>query len=346
MNDNVPHSKTKVIITYISLFIFIIISFYISWLYWTFRFILSLIIYSFIFYTIHYIWKKISKKEIMLFSNFINYFIWRAVLLLVFIIWFFSIMTYLSNEKYPAPMPEYTITNWTKIITFQAMSHIWTRNFYDEVIKNITEHKKKWWVYFYEWVKPGSEKSLDKFNQAIWVEFDENLYENFSKLYWVINQDNREFIWLVNELDFNVDLNMDQIVTLYDEKISTKTNSWEVYENKIPIDANKIIIDALSELNEKELKILVYVNQAILNFIIWSESTQEFLTENFSNTDLFDVILDKRNELLTSTIIESEYNNIYITYWLLHFNWVLKLLQDNDTNWKIISTKNLYPIKN
>ena len=158
--------------------------------------------------------------------------------------------------------------------------------------------------------------------------------------------DNREFLWLVNTLDFNVDLNMNQIIDLYDKKISAKTNSWKVYESKVPIDANKIIIEALSELNEKELKILVYVNQAILNFIIWSESTQDFLTQNFSNTDLFDVILDKRNEVLSSEIIESEYNNIYITYWLLHFNWVLKLLQENDSNWKIVSTKNLYPIKN
>ena len=282
----------------------------------------------------------------MAIPNFINYFMWRVVTLLIFVIGFFSILAYISNEKYPAPMPEYTVTNWTKTITFQAMSHIWTRNFYDEVIKNLTEHKEKWWVYFYEWVQPGSEESFEKFNQAIWVEFDENLYDNFSKLYWVINQDNREFIWLINNLDFNVDLNMDEIVTLYDEKISTKTDSWEVYENKIPIDANKIIIDALSELNEKELKILVYVNQAILNFIIWSESTQDFLTKNFSNTDLFDVILDKRNELLVSTIIDSEYKKIYITYWLLHFNWVLKLLKENNSNWKIISTKNLYPIKN
>jgi hypothetical protein len=35
-----------------------------------------------------------------------------------------------------------------------------------------------------------------------------------------------------------------------------------------------------------------------------------------------------------------------MTYWLLHFNWVLKLLQKNDPSWKIIETKYLYPIKN
>ena len=72
-------------------------------------------------------------------------------------------------------------------------------------------------------------------------------------------------------------------------------------------------ISVITEFSSRfcKLKILVYVNQAILNFIIWSESTQDFLTRNFSNTDLFDVILDKRNEVLSSTIIESEHNNIY-----------------------------------
>ena len=244
MSDKMKHLKLKIKITYISIILFTILSYYISWIYWAFRFILSLIVYTIIFYTIHYLWFKIRKKKIMIISDFINYFMWRVVILLIFIIWFFSILAYISNEKYPAPMPEYTITNWTKIVKFQAMSHIWTRNFYDEVIENLIEHKKEWWVYFYEWVKPGTEKSLEKFNEAVWVEFDEDLYKNFSKLYWVINQDNREFLWLVNTLDFNVDLNMNQIIDLYDKKISAKTNSWKVYESKVPIDANKIIFIA------------------------------------------------------------------------------------------------------
>jgi hypothetical protein len=80
---------------------------------------------------------------------------------------------------------------------------------------------------------------------------------------------------------------MDQIVKLYEEKTKNKKE----YETKVPVDANKIIIETLSKLNEKELKILVYINQALLNFIISNESTQSFLTNNFANKDLFDVIL-------------------------------------------------------
>jgi hypothetical protein len=57
---------------------------------------------------------------------------------------------------------------------------------------------------------------------------------------------------------------MDEIMNLYEEKTGNQKND----EEKIPLDVNKEIINTLSELNEKQLKILVYVNQAILNFII------------------------------------------------------------------------------
>jgi hypothetical protein len=243
-------------------------------------------------------------------------------------------------------MPEYTISNWTKTVTFQAMSHIWTDKFYKQIIENIKKHKNNWGIYFYEWVKPWTKESLEKFNNAIWIKFDEDLYKNFSKLYWVKNQDNREFLWLINNKDYNIDLNMDEIVKIYEEKISTNTNSWEIFKSKVPVDANKIILESLASLNDKELKILVYINQAILNFIIWNKSTQDFLTKNFTNTDLFDVILWKRNEILATNILNSDSNDIYITYWLLHFDWVLKLLKSFDKKWQIIQTRNLYPIKN
>jgi len=52
---------------------------------------------------------------------------------------------------------------------------------------------------------------------------------------------------------------------LYKEK-NQINNTKKTYSP--PIDANKEIIKTLSTLNEKELKILVYLNQAILNMII------------------------------------------------------------------------------
>lgn len=337
--------KTSLILTYSFLVILSITIYYISWLVWILEFILSISLYIIIFFIFHLLISKIRKKSAMYFLDFIKYFLQRVSVFLIVIITTFSWVTYLLNEKYPASMPEYTITNGDKVVTFQAMSHIWTVDFYNKIKQNIIEHKKNWWVYFFEGVKPWTKESQEKFNKAIWVTFDKDLYKNFSKLYWVTYQNNNDFLWHINNLDFNVDLNMDEIVKFYEKKINSPSFSWTTFTSKIPIDANKAIINTLLWLNEKELKILVYINQAILNFIIWNDTTQTFLTNNFANKELFEVILDKRDGVLANALLESEYNDIYVTYWLLHFKWVLKILQENDPKWKIVDTQNLYPIK-
>lgn len=336
--------STKVILTYSIIVIISWIIYYISWIQSSVNFLLSLSIYTLFFYFIHYLWIKLNKSLIIPFPEFMNYFLWRASLFIVFIILAWGWLSYLSNETFPASMPEYTISNWNKEVRFQAMSHIWTEKFYNQVKENLKNFKKEWWVYFYEWVKPGSPENTKNFNKALWIKFDKDLYKNFSKLYWVENQQNENFLWLVNNKDFNVDLNLDEIMKLYDKKNkSTSTDEWTW--SIVPVDASKIILETLSKLNNKELKILVYINQAILNFIISNKTTQDFLTDKFANKKLFDVILWERNKVIANAIINSKYKKIYTTYWLLHFNWVLKLLQENDPKWKIVDTKYLYPIK-
>jgi len=332
----------KNIYTSIILFIFTIILYYLNWFIWVLEFILSLCLYTIFFYYLNIIWSKIRKKEAISSYNFIKIFLYKITNILLILTLFIGWLSYISNEIYPAKMPEYTISNWDKEVKFQAMSHIWSENFYKEVQDNIKNYKKNWWVYFYEWVKPWTNENLQKFNQAIWIKFDKNLYKNFSKLYWLTFQDNSIFLWLVNNKDFNIDISLDQIMKLY----KNKTNSIKTLSNTPPIEASKEIIKTLSQLNERELHILIYINQAILNFIIWSNNTQEFLNNNFTNKKLFEVILDERNKVVANEIINTQYKKIYMTYWLLHFKWILELLQKNDPNWKIIKTKYLYPIKN
>ena len=337
----------KQIITYILFTIFLIAIFYIGGIIGVLEFILSLSIYGLIFYFFHFVWKRIRRKKELDFWDFFEIFLYKAsiiILSIVCILWTFS---YYQNDIRPAPMPEITITNWDKVVVFQAMSHIGTQDFYNSVQENITRKKEEWFVYFFEWVKPGSDENHEKFNQALWIEFDKNLYENLSKLYGVVNQENEAFLWLVNDLDFNVDLNLDQIIEFYEQStdaIESESNKNILWNSSI-IDVNAEIIKVLSSLNEKQLNILRYVNKSILNLIIKSEWIQNVLTKNFSNEKLFDIILDKRNEVLADEIITSEYKKIYTTYGLLHFEWTFELLQKEDQNWKIIWRENLFPIQ-
>lgn len=327
---------------YISIFlIFSWIFFYLNWISWILSFMVSIWFYTILFYTFHIIWRKTFNKEIIDPIIYMENFAFRISSFLIIITMVFSIFWYLSNEVYKAKMPEYTISNWEKTVKFQAMVHIWSKKYYNDVINNLRKFKEEWWVYFFEWVKPGSEENMNAFNNAIWVEFDENLYKNFSKLYWVTFQDTSMFLWIINNLDFNVDLSVDQIMQLYNKKNREK-NLIKTYNT--PIDANKEIIKTLSTLNEKELKILVYLNQAILNLIIGNDDLQWILSNNFTNKELFEVILDERNKILVNEIQKSKYDKIYITYWLLHFKWVFEELKKQDPKWEIIETKYLYPI--
>ena len=333
----------KQIFIYIFYTIFLLTIFYISWIIWILETLLSLIIYFLFFYFFHVLIKKLRKKEYMNFYDFFNYFLYRVSIFIIIVTSFLWSFSFYQNEISPAPMPEITISNWEKIVVFQAMSHIWTITFYNTIKQNLIEHKNKWYVYFFEWVQGWSDENTEKFNKALWIKFDEKLYENFSKLYWVVNQDNNMFLELVNNLDFNVDLNLDEIIELYESELE-KWKDSEI-KNEIPLDVNAQIIETLSSLNDKQLKVLRYINKSILNFIIKSEGLQNVLTNNFTNVVLFDVILNKRNDVLAQEIIISEYNKIYLTYWLLHFKGVLKLLQENDSKWEIIWENLFYPIK-
>lgn len=238
-------------------------------------------------------------------------------------------------------MPRITISNGEKTVEFQAMIHIGRKEFYEEVKSHIYTLKENGFVLFFEWVKPGSEENMDNFDKALWVQFTPDLYENFSKLYGVTFQDNSDFLWLVNNLDFNVDLSIDEIMSYYDAK---QDKSEMVGLPKEAQDINGLLLDKLATLNEKELQILIYVNKAILNAIIKSDGAKNSIIANFANKDLFDIILHKRNDVVSEAIIESEYKKIVITYGLLHFEWILKNLQKNDPSWKIIKTEYLYPI--
>jgi hypothetical protein len=93
---------------------------------------------------------------------------------------------------------------------------------------------------------------------------------------------------LVNDLDFNVDISVDDIMALYGEKIG----QLEVEkETKIPLDANAQVLDILARTPERELKMLVYINQAILNFLMSNEKILESMTDTFHDKEFFEVIL-------------------------------------------------------
>ncbi|MDD5770036.1 MAG: hypothetical protein PHE25_03645 [Candidatus Gracilibacteria bacterium] len=112
-----------------------------------------------------------------------------------------------------------------------------------------------------------------------------------------------------------------------------------------PIDISQEIINQLAKLSENELKVLRYINKSFINLIIKSDGIQSFIQDEFANKNLFEVILNKRNEVITNKIINSFDKKIVVTYGLLHFQGVFNLLKQNDIKWRITKIDYLYPIK-
>ena len=294
---------------------------------------------------IYNFWKQIRAKKALDFGEYTKYFLYKVALLLSIIgsiIWWFC---YYYNEIHPAGMPTYTLTNGEKDVVFQAMSHIWSTNFYESIQTHLKKKKQEWYVYFFEWVQAGTAENMQKFDAALWIEFDADLYKNFSKLYGVDYQDNEIFMNLVNNRDYNIDISVDDIITYYEHSENSQTDTSEKTTVSEIYDINAEVIELLSLLNERQLQVLQYVNQALLNFIIGSDQTQTLIQNNFSNAQLFEIILDKRDDHLADEIITTSEKKIFITYGLLHFDGVFEKLKSNDPNWKIIQTDVLYPIR-
>ncbi len=334
-------------IYYTSIWIVLALLIYISWIKGVIDFIISILFYSAIFYLFYFVFQKIKKnKKILNYKIFLIKFIKKislSILIIIFFLWFFA---YYQNNIAPAKMPQFTITNWKKIVIFQSMAHIATPNFYEKIKNQIIKYKKQWFVYFYEWVKPGNTKNTKNFNKALWINFNKDLYKNFSKLYWLTNQNNSIFLWLINNKDYNVDLTLDQIMKLYNQKIKNK--SKKELEKQLPkqvIDINTQVTNALAQLNPKELMIIRFINKWLINLIIKNQIIQDSIMNNFSNKTLFNVILQQRNKNIAQTIEKSKYNKIFITYWLMHFKWVFGLLKSNDSKWRISKIKFFYPTK-
>ena len=320
--------------------IFFIFMYYFEWFSWVISVILLLSIYFFIFSVIYFAFSKLFTKKLVSFKEIFIRFMYRFALFFSLTIIFLWMFFYYQNKINPAKLPEYTLSNWKKTVVFQTMAHIWSDDFYNKIIQNISKRKKDWFVLFFEWVKPWNEENMNKFNLILWVNFDKSTYTNLSKLYWLRAQDNEEFLWIINNRDFNVDISIDEIIEKY-----TSKNIESSKQLKIPIDIEKGVDEIVNNLSDNEMKLLVYINRWIMNFIIKNDFVQDFATEKLWKTDIFEVILNDRNNVVSDNVIKSDYDKIYVLYWLMHFRWVLENLQKNDKSWKIASINYYYPIK-
>jgi len=321
------------------------------------KFLWIFIAYFFVVYLVYWIVKTGLQKEAIKISHFFILYVYKLSVFLSFFLVVCWGFIYYQNDLNPAKMPLYTLSNWEKTIRFQAMSHIAQESFYEGVQKSIAQAKNDGYVLFYEWVRPGSSKNEKIFQEALGVKISPDLYEQFSNIYGVSHQKNDDFLNIRNDLDFNIDLNINTIVSLYLKKLSPEDRSkYDTPPETLSLlgkkrqeisddsDTAEKLFQEISQLDEQQLKIVRYINKSFLNFIIKHDSLRNFIISKLNIDDIFTVILDDRNEHIVAWISSSKYSEIFAMYGLMHFDGILWSLQDKDPSWEIIETSYSYPI--
>jgi len=313
--------------------------YFISWIQSVSSFLWWILIYSFIGYFIHLIWAWTRGKHRKNYLEFFVVFIYK--LSIYFSIALILIGYFIIHQIYlfPAQMPQHTLTNGDRTVIFQTMSHVASPNFYTWVQKSISKAKKNGFVLFFEGVKPWTPENKEAFDEALWINLSGDSYEILAHLYGLEAQDNNSFLWIENNKDYNIDLNLDEIMNIY-SKIPQEqvTLSWSGEVSPSVYDVSEELLKSLSSLSKREVMLMRYFNQSLMNFMIKHPKVQETMLTLLKKEDIFTVILDDRNKHLVQNISLSKEKDIFVIYGLMHFDWVFKMLQELDSNWKIIKT--------
>lgn len=97
-----------------------------------------------------------------------------------------------------------------------------------------------------------------------------------------------------------------------------------------------MMAEEAERLNPRELSAIRYLNRAIMSLVIKNRDAGEAAFASIGKADLFASILDDRNEILSEALLSAGETKIFVTYGLLHFDGVFKILQERDSRWKVV----------
>lgn len=126
-------------------------------------------------------------------------------------------------------------------------------------------------------MRPGSEENTQAFNNTLGINFSAELYPKLSLLYGIVAQDNRLFLGVENNNDINVDLDINTIMEIYREKHGESQVQSSTILGQNVEDTETLIMQTIESLSERELIVVRYINQAMMNMIIKNETIRNTL---------------------------------------------------------------------
>lgn len=259
----------------------------------------------------------------------------KLLLVLILIVASFDIY---QNRINPAVMNQIEISNGSQTLKFQEMAHMGSPSFYKTIVDDIKYNKERGYVLYFEWVKLSKDKiKEDKFNSLMGIQFSKSTYKELKTIYGLENQNNNDFLGLVNNKDYQVDVTIEDVINKYEKVYGTIT----IDKNAKPIDVWTTIWDFTKEFKPL-LPVIRTYNRAIINFTIKNSLFRQNLVKLINKSNFFDVIINYRSESLAEEVVKRKDKKIFVIYGMEHFKSFFNHLNKIDPDkWKIISNKEI-----
>lgn len=207
--------------------------------------------------------------------------------------------------------------------------HIGSPGFYDDIKRDMEQLQGKDYVFFYEGVKAGTPESLEKLSQLMGMNISEKMYEVFAQMGSMTIQDGTMFLGILPST--NVDLSTDEIITL------AGAQNIQAPEGLPEQNLVEIIKERYPTMNDFQKNIIRVMMRGVMNILLRTYTNPALTQELEKSIPVFDIILNKRNDIIVESIISSPIPNVYIHYGALHYPGVFQKLQEKDPRWQEIA---------
>ncbi len=206
--------------------------------------------------------------------------------------------------------------------------HIASESFYDDVAHDMRRLVGQEYVFFYEWVRPGTAESLERLGALLGTDVSPEMYDTLGRLARLESQKPEDFIGILPST--NVDISTDDIVRISEEQnIGTPTD--------VSVDLIHQLENYYPSMNPTQKYIAYVFSRAMMNMILRVYERPDIIQKLEAQVPVFSVVLWERNKNIARAIEESPSQKIYMHYGALHYAGVLSLLQQKDPRWKEIS---------
>lgn len=252
------------------------------------------------------------------------------------------------TEIRPVVFPQATLTNGQKTVVFQGMQHFGSENFYKSVIYDLEKALADGYVIYYEAVQtstPESKAFFEKLSGTLTGSSDlSGTYKAMgeacglkfqSDYFTLLEADKQEH----PERHVIADVDAIELKQEYERLLRTDPEFAKAHANDFKEspegDSSGSMAQAIEWLksgSEGQKKLAGIVCRGIM--------TLAFAPKENEKPGQFDpLIIDFRNRALAKRIIEDSHDKIFITYGARHLPGVLKLLKQQDPNWKVATVK-------